>query len=82
MPTLSLRLSRDEIREVRRRARLAGKKNLSAYVRAAILPGSDRPAGRPRLVRDKLTGSLVLHSPPGTPALTPETVRDMLADFP
>jgi hypothetical protein len=33
-------------------------------------------------VRDKLTGILVLASPPGTPPLTNDRVRALLADFP
>jgi len=40
------------------------------------------PAAKTRLVRDKLTGILVLASPPGTPPLTNDRVRALLADFP
>ncbi|MEY2880753.1 MAG: hypothetical protein RLZZ15_3133 [Verrucomicrobiota bacterium] len=40
------------------------------------------PAAKTRLVRDKLTGILVLASPPGTPPLTGDRVRALLADFP
>ena len=82
MPTLSLRLSPRELAEVRRRARASGK-NVSAYARAALLPEPAAPgSARPRLVRDRATGSLVLRSPPGTPKLTSESVRESLADFP
>ena len=38
--------------------------------------------GKARLVRDKLTGILVLASPAGTPSLTGERVRALLGDFP
>lgn len=40
------------------------------------------PAAQTRLVRDKLTGILVLASPPGTPPLTSDHVHALLADFP
>ncbi|MBC7369890.1 MAG: AbrB/MazE/SpoVT family DNA-binding domain-containing protein [Undibacterium sp.] len=40
------------------------------------------PAAKTHLVRDKLTGILVLASPPGTPPLTGDRVRALLADFP
>lgn len=79
MPMLSLRVSPDEMAEVRRRARAAGR-NVSTYVRASILP--DAPVAPSRLVRDKATGGLVLKHPPGTPPITSEQVRAILADFP
>ncbi len=81
MPILSLRLSPRELAEVRRRARAAGQ-NVSAYARGALVPEPPAPAGQPRLVRDRATGSLVLKSPPGAPKITPEQVREILADLP
>lgn len=80
MPTLSVRLSVSELSEVRRRARAAGK-NVSTYARASLVP-VDPPVGKPRLVRDKASGHLILHPPPGTPPLTSERVKELLADFP
>lgn len=80
MPTLSFRLSARELSEVRRRARAAGK-NVSTYARAALVP-AEPPAGRPRLVRDKASGHLILHPPPGVAPLTTERVKELLADFP
>lgn len=40
------------------------------------------PPAKARLVRDKLTGILVLERAAGTPALTGDRVRALLADFP
>ncbi len=80
MPTLTLRVTAAELAEVRRRARVKGK-NVSAYVRGSILPPKS-PAARPRIIRDKATGSLTLKHPAGTPAITSELVRAILADFP
>ena len=80
MPTLTLRISPAEMAEVRRRARAAGT-NVSAFVRRAVLPEA-AAAAKPRVVRDKATGGLVLRHPPGTPPLRSEHVRTFLADFP
>jgi AbrB family looped-hinge helix DNA binding protein len=37
---------------------------------------------RRKIIKDPITGWPVLEAPPGTPLLTSERVRDMLADFP
>ena len=80
MPTLTLRVSPAEMSQVRRLARASGK-NVSAYVRGSVLPVPAR-APRTRLVRDKATGALILRHPPGTPPVTLEQVKSILADFP
>lgn len=64
---------------VRRRARAAGK-NVSAYVRSAILP--EGTEARATLRRDKKTGYLVSVPAKGMKPLTPERVKELLADFP
>jgi hypothetical protein len=38
--------------------------------------------GRTRIVKSKVTGLPVIVSPPGTPLLTSERVRELLEDFP
>lgn len=82
MPTLTLRMTTADLREVRRRARREGK-TLSAFARGSMLPAAPAKEGaRARLSRDRATGSLVLRSPAGTPALTPDMVREALADLP
>ena len=41
-----------------------------------------KPRGKWRLVTDPVTGWPVLKGPPGTPKLTSEKVKELLADFP
>ena len=41
-----------------------------------------RKPGKVRLTRDRKTGLPTFHVPPGTPPMTSEWVRAMLADFP
>jgi AbrB family looped-hinge helix DNA binding protein len=38
--------------------------------------------GKPRLVRDRMTGLTITRSPAGQPAVTSDQVRAALADFP
>lgn len=47
-----------------------------------VLTPSLKAAPEPKLQRSKVTGSLVVHTPPGTPELTSARVKELLADFP
>ena len=53
--------------------------------RAIVIENQPSPTGQPvraHLVRDQATGGLVLKHPPGTPPITSEQVRAILADIP
>jgi hypothetical protein len=78
MPTLTFKVSVEEARKIRARAREAKSPSISDFLRKVALQES---APRPRvLVKDKLTG-LMVDSTPG-PLITDEQVRAALADFP
>lgn len=47
-----------------------------------VLTPQRTPAGKARIVRSKLTGLPVIVPPPGTPTMTLESVKLVLADFP
>jgi AbrB family looped-hinge helix DNA binding protein len=47
-----------------------------------VLTPSLKVAPAPKLRRSKVTGSLVVHNPVGTPELTSARVKELLADFP
>jgi hypothetical protein len=59
----------------------AGKRLAPRFRRDCITRAMTAPQ-KPRLEKSELTGSLVLVSPEGTPPLTSERVRELLADFP
>lgn len=80
MPTITFKLSPQEAAALRRRAR-ADKKTLSAYLRAAGLPGKEAPAGKYRTKIDRATGLPVVCAPPGV-SVTSEQVAAIMADFP
>jgi bifunctional DNA-binding transcriptional regulator/antitoxin component of YhaV-PrlF toxin-antitoxin module len=47
-----------------------------------VLTPQTAPWGKPRLVRDRITGLTITQSPAGRPAVTNDQVRAALADFP
>jgi len=47
-----------------------------------VLTPETATAPQPRLVKSKRTGLVYAQAPKGTPAITSEQVRAMLADFP
>ena len=49
--------------------------------RIILSPQAKKP-GKMRIIKDPLTGWPVLKGPPGSPKLTSEMVKEMLADFP
>lgn len=50
--------------------------------RIVLAPRKKKTKFKPRIVKDPLTGLLVIDVGPDAPVLTSEMVRDMLADFP
>jgi hypothetical protein len=80
MPTITFKVSTDEARRIRADAR--GKKmTVSEFIRGRALNGGGKPA-RFRHTLCSHTGAKIFSSPAGTPPLTTETVREILADFP
>jgi bifunctional DNA-binding transcriptional regulator/antitoxin component of YhaV-PrlF toxin-antitoxin module len=47
-----------------------------------VLTPKTAPLGKPRLVRDRMTGLMITQSPAGRPMVTSDQVRAALADFP
>jgi len=68
----------------RRRLGLLPGTKFSCRVREGevVLVPEARPATKARVGRNDLTGFPVLMPPKGTPPLTSERVRELLADFP
>jgi hypothetical protein len=79
MPTISFKVSPEEARAIRRRAR-AAKSSVSSYLRAVALVDKPTRSRRRRLVRHPVSGLLV-DATPGPP-VTPEQIKEALADFP
>jgi hypothetical protein len=79
--TLSFKIFPEEASFLRSEARKQ-QLTLSEYLRRTLLVAKNTTTQKPRLEKSKLTGSLVLVSPEGTPPLTSERVRELLADFP
>ena len=80
MVTISFRVSDEEARLIRSRARNEGI-TVSEYLRrrARLQMPSARP---PRLVRCRHTGAMIFAPPDDQPPLTTAEVRELLADFP
>jgi len=47
-----------------------------------VLSPREKPAFKPRIIKDPVTGFPVLSAGPDAPVLTSEQVKEMLADFP
>ena len=80
MTTITFKVTEDEARRIRARARKDGL-SLSAYLRrraSAVLPVS----GAPRRARCPRTGATIVAAPGNQPPLTTERVRELLSDFP
>jgi hypothetical protein len=79
MTTISFKVSEDEARLIRKRARQQHM-SVSEYLRrrAAGTEGLV-PVGK---IRCDITGAEIFAPLPGSPSLSTETVRLMLADFP
>lgn len=80
MTTISFKVSTDEAREIRSRARRE-RLTVSEYLRRRAVASIQPPAKIPR-TRCPLTGTIIFGATDGLPPLTVESTREMLADFP
>ena len=80
MVTISFKVSDEEARLIRSRARKEGV-SVSEYLRRRARAAMPAPR-RPRLVRCGHTGAMIFAAPEDRPPLTTEGVRELLADFP
>lgn len=80
MATITFKVSEDEARLIRSRARIEGV-TVSEYLRrrARLAMPAAPPPGRVRCPR---TGAMIFAAPEDLPPLTTETVRALLSDFP
>jgi hypothetical protein len=80
MTTLTFKVSDEEARLIRSRARKE-RVTVSEYLRRrASLSLS--PARKPARVRCPHTGAMIFAAPDNQPPLTTDAVRDLLSDFP
>ena len=80
MATITFKVTEDEARLIRARARKEGV-SVSEYLRrraSVSLPASPKP----RRVRCPHTGAMIFAAPENQAPLTTESVRDLLSDFP
>jgi hypothetical protein len=78
--TITFKVTEDEARQIRARARKEGL-TVSEFLRLrarATLP----TARKPRKVRCPRTGAMIFSGPSDRPPITTESVRQILADFP
>ncbi len=80
MATVSFKVSDEEARLIRTRARREGV-SVSEYLRRRARLAMPAPSS-PRLVRCPHTGAMIFAAPEDQPPLTTDTVQDLLADFP
>jgi hypothetical protein len=80
MKTITFKVTEDEARAIRAKARQE-RITLSEYLRRRATNRSARPA-KPRLIRCLKTGAMIFAPLADEPAFTTETVRQLLADFP
>jgi hypothetical protein len=80
MPTITFKVSVEEARKIRARARAAKSPNVSAYLRKVALDEKCSANQSRVLVKDPLTGIMV-DTTPG-PLVTDEELKAALADFP
>ncbi len=80
MATISFKVSEDEARFIRARARKEGV-SVSEYLRrrARLSTPDSRPLQR---VRCPHTGAMIFAAPDEQPPLTTESVRELLSEFP
>lgn len=80
MPTLTFKVSEDEARRIRALARQR-QMTVSAYLRQQAQLGAGAVVAVER-VRCRHTGAIVFAPQRGLAALTTDSVREMLGDFP
>lgn len=80
MPVLTFKTSPEEARRIRALAR-RDRTTVSEFLRRRAL-GDQGTLGSVRMVRCPHTGAMIFAPDEGSPALTTETVREMLSGFP
>ena len=80
METLTFKVTEDEARAIRAKARLE-KLTVSEYLRRRALNRSSQTSNV-RLIRCSKTGAMIFGPLPDEPPLTTDSVRQILADFP
>jgi hypothetical protein len=80
MTTITFKVTEDEARLIRIRARQEGI-SVSEYLRR-VASGSPRAGAKPRRVRCPHTGAMIFAGLENAPPLTTESVRALLSDFP
>ena len=80
MATVSFKVSDEEARLIRTRARSEGV-SVSEYLRRRARLAAPAPSS-PKLVRCPHTGAMIFAALEDQPRLTTDAVRELLADFP
>ena len=80
MTTITFKVSNADAQRLRQKAR-AAKTSLSELLRQRVLE-KKTAGGKIKLRRCPLTGADIFAPQAGIPALTTDTVRDMLVEFP
>ena len=81
MVTITFKVTRDEARAIRARARKEGV-SVSEYLRRRASMPAARSSRPPARIRCPHTGAIIFAPLAEEPPLTTEQVRDLLADFP
>ena len=83
MSTITFKVTPAEAARIRRLARLEGR-TVSEFLRRAVQrgPAPTGDAGGYRIVTSPVTGLPVMRAPSGSPRVTPEQIKALLADFP
>lgn len=81
MPTLTFKVSPEEARTIRAKAR-AEKSTVSAFLRTRVLDAKPTKARRRVIKRHPVSGLLYDATDEGSPIVTHEQIKAALADFP
>ena len=80
MTTLTFKVTEEEARVIRARAKAEGL-SVSEFLRRKA-KGEVPTTKKPRRIRCRHTGAMIFAALPDEPPLTTELVRDLLSDFP
>ena len=81
MPILTFKVSPEEARTIRARARAARAASVSAYLRKQALGEPPSPRRGKRIIKKHPVSGLLYDATPG-PVVSAEAIRAALADFP
>jgi len=81
MPTLTFKVSPEEARTIRAKAR-AAKSSVSAFLRSRVLDAKRAKVRRRVIKRHPVSGLLYDATNEGGPSVTHEQIKAALADFP